>query len=155
MNAEYSVDSDIATVDADGVLTFSSAGVVVVTATYNGMTATTTIESLFSPIEHGFALNDNGMLTSNANYSVVGFIKTNGATSIKWGVTGGILGNLCEYAENGAFQDFWKPQQNPRTVTIKSSSTQVKAAFSTANLDDAYIYDNTNGIYLWKGKNVK
>ena len=154
VDAEYSVDSDIATVDADGVLTFSSAGVVVVTATYNGMTANSTIEYSPISIEHGVELNSDGTLAPNANYSVVGFVQTNGATSIKWGVTGGILGKLCEYTENGICQDYWGGSNNPRTVTIKSSSTQVKAAFSTANLDDAYIYDNTNGIYLWKGNNV-
>lgn len=106
-------------------------------------------------IEHGVSLTNYGTLKTNANYSVVGFVKTNGATSIKWGVTGGTLGLLCEYTENGTCQDYWGAQTNPRTVTIQSSSTQVKAAFSTANLDNAYIYDNTNGIYLWKGKNVE
>ena len=155
VEAEYIVDSDIATIGANGLLTFSSAGVVVVTATYNGMTANSTIEYSPISIEHGVALNNNGTLTTNANYSVVGFVQTNGATSIKWGVTGGSLGTLCEYREDGTCQDYWGGSNNPRTVTIKSSSTQVKAAFSTANLDDAYIYDNTNGIYLWKGKNVE
>lgn len=86
---------------------------------------------------------------------MVGFVSTRGATRIKWGVAGGTLGTLCEYDENGTCQDYWGPSTNPRIVNIKATSTHVKATFSTANLDDAYIYDNANGIYLWKGKNVE
>lgn len=154
--AEYSVDSDIATVDPNGLLTFSSIGIVVVTATYNGETATTTIEFTDEiQIAHGVTLNQDGSVAASETMSTVGFVQTGGATSIKWGVTGGTLGTLCEYREDGTCQDYWGGSNNPRTVTIKSSSTQVKAAFSTANLDDAYIYDNTNGKYLWKGKNVE
>lgn len=153
---KYSLDSNIATIDANGLLTFNSEGVVVVTASYNGKTATTTIEYSSSAvnIEHGVALKQDGTVQTSSNMSTVGFVLTDGATSIKWGVTGGTLGFLCEYTSEGIQQDYWTASANPRTVTIKATSTQVKATFSTANLDDAYIYDNTNGKYLWKGKNV-
>ena len=100
-------------------------------------------------------MRQDGSVAADETMSTVGFVQTDGATSIKWGVTGGQLGMLCEYAADGTRNDYWSASANPRTVTIKSSSTQVKASFSTANLDDAYIYDNTNGKYLWKGKNVE
>ena len=152
----YSLNSNIATIDANGLLTFNSEGVVVVTASYNGKTATTTIEYSSSAvnIEHGVALKQDGTVQTSSDMSTVGFVQTGGATSIKWGVTGGSLGMLCEYKADGTTNDYWTASANPRTVTIKATSTMVKATFSTANLDDAYIYDNTNGKYLWKGKNV-
>lgn len=100
-------------------------------------------------------LGTNGVTTENTSRCVVGFVPTDGATSIKWGETGGAIGRLCEYKDDGTCQDYWGGDSNPRTVTIKATSTQVKATFATAHLDDAYIYDNTNGKYLWKGKNVE
>lgn len=151
---QYSVNGN-ATIDADGLLTFNGGGVVIVTATYNGMTATKNIEYIVTPLEQGVSLRNDGTVQSAADFSVVGFIPTGGATSIKWGVTGGTIGTLCEYTENGTCQDYWGGSSNPRTVNIKATSTQVKATFSTANLDYAYIYDNTNGRYLWKGSRVE
>lgn len=106
------------------------------------------------PVEHGVKLNNNGTTSADLSMSTVGFIPTNGATSIKWGVTGGTNGLLCEYTEAEVNQDYWGGNQNPRTVTIKSSSTLVKASFSTAHLDYAYIMNDATGEYLWKGSKV-
>lgn len=108
-----------------------------------------------TPIEHGVTLNNDGTTSTNSSMSTVGFIPTNGATSIKWGVTGGTNGLLCEYTEAEVNQDYWGGSQNPRTVTIKSYSALVKASFSTAHLDYAYIMNATTGEYLWKGSEVE
>lgn len=88
--------------------------------------------------------------------STVGFIPTNGATKITWGVTGGTLGILCEYKDDETFVDYWSSNQNPRTVTLtgRVNSTKLKASFSTANLAVAYIMNADTGEYLWKGSNV-
>lgn len=87
--------------------------------------------------------------------STVGFVPTNGATSIQWGVTGGTLGTLCEYTDAGVCQDYLGSNQNPRTVNIGETSTKVKASFSTAHLDYAYIKNAATGEYLWKGDLVE
>lgn len=92
-----------------------------------------------TPIEYDVRLNNNGTTSVDSSMSTVGFIPTKGATSIKWGVTGGTNGILCEYTEAEVNQDYWAPNTNPRTVTIKPSSTLVKASFSTAHLDYAYV----------------
>lgn len=88
--------------------------------------------------------------------STVGFIPTNGATQITWGVTGGTLGVLCEYKADGSFVDYWGATVNPRTVTLTggANSTQLKASFSTAHLANAYVKNASTGEYIWKGENV-
>lgn len=107
-----------------------------------------------TPIEHGVTLNNDGTTSADSSMSTVGFVPTNGATSIKWGVTGGQNGILCEYTEAEVKQDYWGGSKNPRTVNIKSSSTLVKASFSTAHLNYAYIMNAATGEYLWKGSKV-
>ena len=41
---------------------------------------------------------------------------------------------------------------NPTTTTVNKGIITV--TFLTARLDDSYIYDNTTGEYIFKGKNV-
>ena len=106
-------------------------------------------------IENGVALKNNGITTDNSTMSTVGFVACYPKTQIKWGVTGGTLGNLCEYKEDDTFVDYWGGNQNPRTINVSANSAKVKASFSTADLANAYIYDVTNSVYLWKGDNVE
>ena len=153
---EYTVDGTVATIE-DGVLTFSEVGEVTVTATYNGESVSRTYswDGSIIPIENGVALQNSGTTAINSTMSTVGFVPCKPSTQIKWGVTGGTLGTLCEYKEDGAFVDYWGSNQNPRTINVSANSTKVKASFSTAHLDNAYIYDVTNSVYLWKGDNVE
>ena len=153
---EYTIEGTAATLDGN-ILTFNEVGEVTVTATYNGESVSRTYSwngSLVT-IENGVALQNNGETTANSTMSTVGFVTCNPSTQIKWGVTGGTLGTLCEYKEDGTFVDYWGAQQNPRTISVTSNSTKVKASFSTAHLANAYIYDVTNSEYLWKGDNVE
>ena len=151
----FSIESDVATIDENGLLVFSDYGTATVTITYNGESVARVYQYSQAPIENGVALQNNGTTTANASMSTVGFVTCNPNTQIKWGVTGGTLGVLCEYKEDGTFVDYWGAQSNPRTINVTANSTKVKASFSTANLADAYIYDVTNGVYLWKGDNVE
>lgn len=152
----YTIEqTDIATISNDGLLTFSQEGSVVVSAEYNGETASETYTYAVVQIKNGVTLNSNGTTSASTTMSTVGFVETNGATSVQWGVTGGTLGTLCEYKEDGTCNDYWGGNQNPRTVTMNSTSTKVKASFSTAHLDYAYIKNATTGEYLWKGKLVE
>lgn len=41
-----------------------------------------------------------------------------------------------------------------RAGNLNSGSAYIQATFYTAELDNCYIYDNTNGVYLFKGRNV-
>lgn len=109
---------------------------------------------LYVTIVNGVTLNSNGTTSANNKMSTVGFIPTNGATNITFGVTGGTLGNLCEYKDDETFVDYWSPMSNPRTVTLNKNSTKLKASFSTADLTNAYIMNVDTEEYLWKGSNV-
>lgn len=151
----YSIDNtSIASISQDGTLSFSEEGSVVVTIEYNGMTRSKEYTYLQADIVDGVTLEINGSTTTSASMSTVGFVDTDGATSIQWGVTGGTLGRMCEYTSDGTCVDYWGASGNPRTVAINPSSTLVKASFETAYLDYAYIKDTETGRYLWKGKLV-
>lgn len=104
-------------------------------------------------ILNGYELSLDGKNYQNKDMSVVGPIDCKQGISITWGVgREGILGRLCEYDKNGSNLDYWNPMSNPRTVTSSNSATtNIKASFSTKDLDYAYIYDETNKMYLWKG----
>ena len=86
--------------------------------------------------------------------SVVGPIDCEKGHSITWGVGNGILGRLCEYDRSGNHLDYWNPTINPRTTTLSNNASSIKVSFSTDALNYAYIYDNTNNEYLWKGVSV-
>ncbi len=106
-------------------------------------------------IETGYELQADGSLKASANYCVVGHIMINGGESITWGIPQGIVGYLVEYAEDGSRLDYWRGNSNERTITTKSATKLIKACFPLSSMDDAFIRDNTNDKYLWKGKNVE
>ena len=153
---EYTIEGTAAILDGN-ILTFNEIGEVTVTATYNSESVSRTYswDGSLVTIENGVELNGAGITTSNSTMSTVGFVSCNPSTQIRWGVTGGTLGNLCEYREDDTFVDYWVGSQNPRTISVSANSTKVKASFSTAHLANAYIYDVTNSEYLWKGDNVE
>lgn len=150
----YSVDSDIATIDSEGVITFSEWGTVRVTASYNGKVKTREYTLTEYDIEYGVALGNTGATSQNTERCVVGFVPLGGATNIKFGVTSGAYGTLNMYKEDGTYVDYWNAEGTSRTIPV-GSATKVKATFVISNLDNSYIYDSTNEKYLWKGKNVE
>ena len=106
--------------------------------------------------EMGYELKNDGTLSQNDAYFVVGFIPIVGGHSIKWSVPNGKIGNLCEYDSEGKKLDYWGGQsKDTRTITTKSSTTQIKCCFSVTNKEYAYILDTTTNEYLWKGANVE
>jgi hypothetical protein len=144
IQATWSIEANtIATITTNGVLTFSDVGSVNVIANYNGETATATISYIVYPME-----------VSGSN-TIVGFIPATGSNTVRWGVTSGSYGQLNEYNANGSQLDYWKAEGTSRSVTLKSSTTQIKVTFVTSNLDNSYVFDVTSGEYLWKGKNVE
>ena len=107
-------------------------------------------------IEYGYELTQRGNLVENDNHCVVGFVKCDVGISVRWGVTSGSYGRLCEYDSTEKWVDFWDARGGiSRTITISSNSSLLKATFRIDYVDNAYIYDETNGKYLWKGANVE
>lgn len=95
-------------------------------------------------------------IKSNDTMSIVGFVDCQPDTDILWGVgNGGQNGILCEYDIDMKYIDYWGALRNPRKIHIKNNTFKIKATFATEYLDYAYIYDETNGVYLWKGKYVE
>lgn len=153
VSPEYSVSNEIASVNSDGTLTFAESGTSIITATYEGVS--TNREYTYDDRLHfGMIVEQNGNISESDTMSYVE-VDVVGGSNIKYGVNGGTMSYLCEFDKDGKWLDFWAANSNPRTITLKASATKVKVSFTTANLNDAYIYDNTNGVYLWKGKNVK
>ena len=108
-------------------------------------------------IEMGYELQQDGTITQNDKYFVVGFVPVNGGESITWGMPSGsgTVGYLVEYNAEGGRVDYWRGNTNSRTITTKSSTKKIKACFLVAYKEDSYIKDNTNSRYLWKGQNVE
>ena len=154
VTATYSINSSVASIDVNGLVTFSAEGTAEVTISYNGNTITRTYTYKTVAILHGFEIDKTGANVVNANRSIVGFVPCTPSTNIKWGVTGGTLGNLVEFNDSKSVVGYWTPNANPRTIAASSETRYVKASFQTSRLDYAYIYDATNQIYLWKGSKV-
>lgn len=115
----YQITSDIATIDQNGLLTFSDYGEVQVTVTYNGESITRKYIYSNTRIVNGYELTNKGTETASSTMSVVGPINCNSGIQITWGVEGGSMGNLCEYNDSGGFIDYWGcyyESQNKRNV---------------------------------------
>jgi hypothetical protein len=106
-------------------------------------------------IEMGYKLNTDGSISQSSTYAVVGTIPIAGGEYVKWGNTIGTLGLLVEYNENLNKVDFWEGESTARTIRTKTTTRFIKACFPASDIDNSYIYDETNGKYLWKGKNVE
>ena len=125
----------------DGLVTFNTEGTAEVTISYNGESVTRIYTYKDYEILEGFELNNRGQNVANANMSIIGFISCTPSTQIKWGVTNGTLGRLCEYSETKSFIDYWGAMENPRTITVSNRAKYVKATFQTSMLDYAFRYD--------------
>jgi hypothetical protein len=106
-------------------------------------------------IEMGYKLNTDGSISQSSTYAVVGTIPIAGGEYVKWGNTIGTLGLLVEYNENLNKVDYWNGESTARTIRTKTTTRFIKACFPASDIDNSYIYDETNGKYLWKGKNVE
>lgn len=75
-------------------------------------------------------------------------------------VAGGIILNVnmgiwtYDNDMQGSYYDWLPRTGDPIHMTIPSGRTLIRATLPIAGLDNAYIYDVTNNIYLFKGKNV-
>lgn len=103
----------------------------------------------------GYAIQMNGELKEDSQYSTVIGIKSNGALRVTWGSLA-VRVFLCEFNAEGKFIDFWSPTGIERTVILtgKSKTTELRVSFQTEVLDYSYVKDADSNIYLWKGKEL-
>lgn len=151
----YNIDGDMATISDDGFLTFSSEGTAKVTATYNGYSASETYRYISYPIETDVALNNTGNLNASVGNCVIGFIPVGTCKRIKWGVTTGKFGVMNMFDADYNYLNYYNPEGSAREVNIVSNTAYVKVTFVTNNIENSFVYDVTNGKYLWKGANVE
>ena len=143
VSPRYSVDkSDIATISDSGLLTFAQEGSVTVTAEYNGEIA---IES-YNYIYRKIKVNET---ESEVTIPVVG------GHQIEWGEANGHYKQIYFYNDAGSRLDYFNPSGTSRTITAPAASASALAYFPNAYMDTAYVYDATEGKYLWKGKLVE
>lgn len=100
---------------------------------------------------------------SNANMIMTPYFPLNGARVVSFYTGceesgGSQIPRLCTYKANKTYIDYWGAGANYSTrknLNIYSSSAYyLRIAFWISKIEDCYIYDETNGIYIWKGNNV-
>ena len=104
------------------------------------------------------SINTSGV-EGNLRYEcTTDFIPVNGGDSITWSTAYFRAGgNMNYYREDKTWFDYNNAGSgsNPaRTITVPSAARYIRVEFKTKLLDDCYIYNNTTGEYLFKGKNV-
>lgn len=114
--------------------------------------------------ENNFALPRNGGdLVALTGYCASSYIPTNGALQItvNWVSTPaeqiGVISVMNEYLEGYVYRDYWSYQgAGKRTITLTggANSKFIRVCLPIDRLDDCYVKDETNDVYLWKGANV-
>lgn len=113
--------------------------------------------------ENNFALPRNGGdLIALTGYCVSNFIPINGALriTVNWVSTPDTtkaVSVMNEYLEGYVYRDYWSYQGNGKraiTLTGGANSKFIRVCFPIDSLDDCYVKDETNDVYLWKGANV-
>lgn len=95
-------------------------------------------------------LETNGTLSDAATTMVSPFIDK-GAASASITLSKGF--RWCWYDANYQFVDYWS-MNGTTTRTASANVRYIRVCFYIADIDDSYIYDNTNAKYLFKGKNI-
>lgn len=95
-------------------------------------------------------LNTDGTLVDAATTMVSPFIDK-GAESVSITLTKGY--RLCLYDANYQFVDYWS-MSGTTTRTAGANVRYIRVCFYIEDIDDSYVYDNTHGKYLFKGKNI-
>ena len=101
------------------------------------------------------ALTSSGTTTSDSTHCVTDYIPISNSTSITYSVGEYMDGTyMVEYNSNKTKIDYWYGSPNPRTLTLTggTNTAYIRLTCLTSNLAAAYIYDNTNKKYLFKGK---
>lgn len=98
-------------------------------------------------------LEDNRDYHSSAKYAVPG-----SCGSIRFKAASSTLGEQAQalmfFDANGDYLDWFAYNTADRVISVPSGAAFVRLSVTVADVDDCYIYDGTNGNYIWKGVNV-
>jgi hypothetical protein len=101
------------------------------------------------------ALTSSGTTTSDSTHCVTDYIPISNSTSITYSVGEDVQATyMLEYRADKTNIDYWYGSPNPRTQTLTggTKTAYIRLTCLTSNLAAAYIYDNTNKKYLFKGR---
>lgn len=100
-----------------------------------------------------------GFLTPNRSFHTTRmFTIPTGCTAIRFnaGTTRSDGVDLLFLGNGGStYVDYNTYTMADREVSVPSGATNVRLSITRSQVDDAYIYDLTNGQYIWKGNNVE
>lgn len=111
-------------------------------------------------ILYGKAFDEHGNIYDDTGSVITNYLPISNSLEItfKHGFTSQSLYHraLIEYNSNKTFVDYWNTGTEIRTVLLtgRYQTRYIRASLNVNVLDDCYIYDDTNNIYLWKGINV-
>ena len=71
--------------------------------------------------------------------------------SISFSLGGTNVGHMLYFNDDGSYQAYTGSTSNPRTATPSRDYKYACVCFQKANLASTYVYDNTDGVYLFKG----
>ena len=81
-----------------------------------------------------------------------------GCTTIRFNAgtlhTSGTYYDIVTFDANSVWKHYWQYNSTDRQITGFSDSTYVRMTMPVGKINDCYIYDVTNGQYIWKGINV-
>lgn len=98
-----------------------------------------------------FSVNTNGVVVQTTGAYLTCYIPINNSLSVEF-YTGSNQYNLCEYDSNKKSLDYWGSHSTSRTVTLTGGTNTkfLRVGFTKADLDNCFILDKTNNIYLYK-----
>lgn len=100
-------------------------------------------------------LTTNGATRADYTHCVTDYIPISNSTSITYSVGENLQETyMVEYRADKTIIDYWYGSPNPRTQTLTggTNTAYIRLTCLTSNLAAAYIYDNTNKKYLFKGR---
>ena len=104
--------------------------------------------------------NTNSVTIIDAEgYCATPYIPISPATrnlSINVGWTGTAYNAILLYKAGDVYYDYFRAGTTmPRTISLSQATVGMRLTFSITNLEQCYVYDNTNGKYLvYQGKVV-
>ena len=89
-----------------------------------------------------------------ANYMISPLFSVKDARSVTFSVGGTRIGDLVFFQDDGGYRSYYISNANPRTVSVGASYNLCAICFQISKLASTYVYDNTNGLYLFNGSEL-
>lgn len=107
----------------------------------------------------GYRLYTNGTTragSSSTSDIVSRYFEVTGGHSVKY--RNGARSSYKYFSQYNSSKVYVTQETNkaqPRTITLNSRTAYVRFCAFQTELDNCYVYDNTDEVFIWKGKNVK